>query len=247
MGFKLRGIILAAGRGSRMGNLTNNYPKCRTVLHGKELIQWQLDAMKKARIKKISVVSGYLAETFDFNLTYFENKRWNSSNMVTSLLQAKEWLEKKTCIISYSDIVYSSNALKKLINFLGDIVITYDPNWSELWKMRFANPLSDAENFKLDGDRLIEIGLKASSIEEIEGQYMGLLKFTPAGWLKVKKYLMRYSQKDIDNIDITNLLRGLIKSGIVINAVAISDKWFEIDTESDLKIYNNKYKISPIK
>ena len=34
----MKGIILAAGRGSRMGTLTKNLPKCRTRLHGKELI-----------------------------------------------------------------------------------------------------------------------------------------------------------------------------------------------------------------
>jgi len=243
----MRGIILAAGRGSRMGDLTNHFPKCRTVLHGKELIQWQLDAMKGASIEEISIVRGYLPETFDFNVKYFENKRWSHTNILTSLISANEWLDRYTCITSYSDIVYSANTINKLASFTGDIVITYDPNWSELWQMRFDNPLSDAENFKLDGDRLIEIGLKASSIEEIEGQYMGLLKFTPAGWLKVKEYLARLSQKEIDNIDITNLLRRLIKLGIVINAVAITDKWFEVDSESDLKIYSSKYKTSPIK
>ena len=60
----LRGIILAAGRCSRMGDLTNHFPKCRTVLHGKELIQWQLDAMKGSSIKEISIVRGYLSETY---------------------------------------------------------------------------------------------------------------------------------------------------------------------------------------
>lgn len=243
----MKGIILAAGRGSRMGDLTNNLPKCRTLLHGKELIQWQLDAMERAAIKEISIVRGYLAETFDFDVTYFENERWPHTNMVTSLVTAKEWLEIDTCIISYSDIVYSADAVKRLIDFPGDIVITYDPNWSDLWKMRFDNPLSDAENFQLDGHRVVEIGGRASSVQEIEGQYMGLIKYTPAGWAKVKEYLIRYNQDEIDNIDITKLLQGLIVSGVFINAVAIMDKWFEVDTESDLKIYSSKYKTSPIK
>ena len=243
----MKGIILAAGRGSRMGDLTNNLPKCRTLLHGKELIQWQLDAMKGAAIKEISIVRGYLAETFDFDVTYFENKRWPHTNMVTSLVTAKEWLDTDTCITSYSDIVYSADAVKRLIDFPGDIVITYDPNWSDLWQMRFDDPLSDAETFQLDGHRVVEIGHRASSVQEIEGQYMGLLKYTPAGWAKVEEYLIRYTQDEIDNIDITKLLQGLIDSGVVINAVPIIDKWFEVDTESDLKIYSSKYKISPLK
>ena len=67
----MKGIILAAGRGSRMGSLTSNLPKCRTLLFGKELIQWQLEALRKASIEEIAIIRGYLSETFDFNLKYF--------------------------------------------------------------------------------------------------------------------------------------------------------------------------------
>ena len=167
--------------------------------------------------------------------------------MLTSLITANEWLETDTCITSYSDIVYSSDTVKKLISFRGDIVITYDPNWLDLWNMRFDNPLLDAETFKLNGNKVVEIGNKASSVYEIEGQYMGLIKYTPIGWEKVKQYLNQFTQSEIDKYDITKLIQGLIQNGVVVNAVAITDKWFEVDTESDLKKYNSKYKTSPIK
>ena len=213
----MKGIILAAGRGSRMGALTNELPKCRTILHGKELIQWQLEAMEEASIKEISIIRGYLAETFEFDVTYFENERWLQTNMVASLVAANDWLEKDTCITSYSDIVYSSDAVIKLMNFPGDIVITYDPNWLDLWLMRFDNPLSDAETFRLDGDRVIKIGGRAALTQEIEGQYMGLVKYTPAGWRKVNKFLKGLNQEEIDKLDVTKLLQGLIDSGVVVN------------------------------
>ena len=143
----MRGIILAAGRGSRMGSLTNDLPKCRTVLFGKELIQWQLDSLHDAKIKNVAIVKGYLPETFDFNLKYFENERWQDTNMVSTLLAATDWLVSDTCIVSYSDIVYSSDVVNTLVNTKGDITITYDPNWHDMWSMRFSNPLSDAETF----------------------------------------------------------------------------------------------------
>ena len=241
----MKGIILAAGRGSRMGALTNELPKCRTILHGKELIQWQLEAMEEASIKEISIIRGYLAETFEFDVTYFENERWLQTNMVASLVAANDWLEKDTCITSYSDIVYSSDAVIKLMNFPGDIVITYDPNWLDLWLMRFDNPLSDAETFRLDGDRVIKIGGRAALTQEIEGQYMGLVKYTPAGWRKVNKFLKGLNQEEIDKLDVTKLLQGLIDSGVVVNAVAIIDQWFEVDTESDLNAYESNFLTSP--
>ena len=236
----MKGIILAAGRGSRMGVLTKDQPKCRTILHGKELIQWQLDALHDSSIQNIAIVRGYLSETFDFDVTYFENNRWVETNMVMSLFAAKDWLECYTCVTSYSDIVYSADAVSRLIDADGDIVITYDPKWKELWGKRFKDPLSDAETFKLEGNRVIEIGQNSSSVDEIEGQYMGLVKYTPAGWSEVSNYLKQLSQVEVDKLDMTKLLQNLIKNDVVINAVSIQDKWFEVDSESDLNVYRTE-------
>jgi L-glutamine-phosphate cytidylyltransferase len=234
----MKGIILAAGRGSRMGDLTDQLPKCRTVLNGKELISYQLEGLRGAGINEIALVRGYLAETFTFDLKYFENQRWAETNMVMSLVAAKEWLEKDTCIASYSDIVYSLDAVQRLKEAQGDIVITYDPNWEELWSMRFDDPLSDAETFKLEGSRVKEIGNRASSIDEIEGQYMGLVKYTPEGWRQVEKYLNQFSQKELGRMDMTMLLQGLIGAGIDVEAAPINDKWYEVDSLKDLNLYS---------
>ena len=55
---KIKGLILAAGRGSRMDHLTSEYPKCFTELAGKRLIDWQLESFEKAAIKEIAIVTG---------------------------------------------------------------------------------------------------------------------------------------------------------------------------------------------
>jgi len=233
----MKGIILAAGRGSRMGAGTDNLPKCRSVLHGKSLLRWQLDSLGHAGIEQIGVVRGYLAHTFDEPLTYFDNPRWGETNMVMSLACAHSWLESHTCIISYSDIVYSPAAVRTLMAAPGDITIAYDPDWIRLWEMRFEDPLSDAETFRLNGNRVVEIGNRAASVNEIEGQYMGLLKFSPRGWLQLNEYLLSHDSATQDTMDMTSLLRGAINHGITLNAVAIEDKWYEVDSESDLNSY----------
>jgi len=238
----MNGIILAAGRGSRMGSLTTQLPKCRTLLFGKELIQWQIDSLNEANIEEIAIIRGYLAETFNFQLKYFENKRWASTNMVSTLISANQWLESKTNIISYADIVYSSETVSALIHAKGDIVITYDPNWHELWSLRFQNPLSDAETFKIKDGIITEIGNKANTIDEIEGQFMGLIKIKPTGWEKITKYLRDFSSNEIDQMDMTMLLSGLINYGVEVYATPISDRWMEVDSESDLLVYKKEYK-----
>lgn len=236
--YNMKGIILAAGRGSRMGQLTETQPKCRTVLHGKSLIEWQLDALHQADIREISIVCGYLAKTFDFDVQYFHNPRWAETNMVMSLVAADQWLATDTCVVSYSDIVYSADAVERLKSADGDIVMTYDPNWRTLWERRFVDPLSDAETFRLEGNRVLEIGNRAASLDQIEGQYMGLLRFTPKGWQAVSGFLSARTPEQRDRMDMTLLLQGLIAEGVEINAVAISDAWYEVDNENDLKLYS---------
>lgn len=240
----MKAIILAAGRGSRMGKLTEDMPKCLVQLDGKPLLKWQMDALNGAGITEIGIVKGYMSYMLNEpGIKYFENHRWSETNMVVSLCYAEEWLKSDTCIISYSDIVYTDRAVSKLINAKGDIVITYDRNWLELWQRRFENPLSDAETFLVnDKGCLIEIGSKAKSLDEIEGQYMGLLKLTPEGWKQIKDFLSSLNSKECDCIDITSLLSKLTKSGVVINTIRIDDSWFEVDNENDLNLYNSLIK-----
>ena len=55
----MKGIILAAGRGSRMKNLTSTKPKCMIKINGKMLIEYQIEALSSAGINEIGIVTGY--------------------------------------------------------------------------------------------------------------------------------------------------------------------------------------------
>ena len=116
--------------------------------------------------------------------------------MVTSLAAAAPWLEAGPVIVSYADIFYRRELVRNLTATAGDLVIAYDRQWRALWRRRFADPLADAETFRADASgRLAEIGSKTTSIDEIEGQYMGLLKFTPRAWADVGRCLPRSSRR----------------------------------------------------
>lgn len=238
----MKGIILAAGRGSRMGALTSDQPKCMTVLGGKTLVQHQLESLAAGGASEQAIVRGYLAETFELPVTYFENPRWAETNMVASLACATPWLESDDCVVSYSDIVYGADSIRRLLAAEGDIVITYDPNWRELWELRFEAPLADAETFRLDtAGRLKEIGARAETMDDIEGQYMGLLRFSPRGWQTVAGLLAAMDAEACDRLDMTSLLQRLLNDGVVINTVAIAEPWYEVDSESDLRLYEEKF------
>lgn len=235
---KTRGIILAAGRGSRMKQETDLKPKCMTVLDGKILLDWQLKALKSAGLSDITVVGGYRSEMLkgDFNLV--ENKRWDKTNMVASLfcIQPNE----KDSIISYSDIVYKSQHIEKLLASNGDIIITADKKWRKLWELRFEDPLDDAETFKSENNQLISIGKKTDDYNEIEAQYMGLLKFTPKGWGLMHDTYLSFSEQQKDKMDMTTMLNELLKRKIPITVVFIEGGWCEADAYSDILAYEKE-------
>ena len=131
--------------------------------------------------------------------------------------------------------------IDQLVKSKGDIVITYDPNWLSLWKMRFEDPLIDAENFSIKNGILKNIGGKSKKLSSIKGQYMGLMKFSKAGWNKIESFLNKLKKNEIDKIDMTQLFKKLLKQDFIVNCIAIDGKWLEVDTKSDLKNYKSKY------
>jgi len=233
----LKAIILAAGRGSRMQDWTDDRPKCMIELRGKPLLEWQLDALTHAGISEIAVVTGYKREALAYKgLVEFHNPRWANTNMVSSLACAAEWLEKDTCVVSYSDIVYSANAVTSLMNCSCDIAVTYDINWQALWEKRFGDPLIDAETFRMHPDgTLAEIGNKPRSAEEVEGQYMGLLRYSPAGWAEVERIRKELTGSARDSIHMTGMLQRVIDAGrVAVHAIPYREEWGEFDSKRDM-------------
>jgi L-glutamine-phosphate cytidylyltransferase len=235
----MRAIILAAGRGSRMGQLGEDRPKCLVDFGDKPLIERQIAALRSGGAQAIGVVRGYRADMIEFpGLTYFHNARWFETNMVMSLAAAAEWLKTGPAIISYADIFYRGELVRQLASAAGDLVVTYDRAWRSLWNRRFVDPLTDAETFEVDGSgRLVEIGNKTKQIEKIKGQYMGLLKFTPLAWRHVESLLAMLDAPTRDRLDMTGLLKRLLGSNVAINTVATDGQWGEIDNPDDLTLY----------
>jgi len=235
----MRAVILAAGRGSRMGALGEDRPKCLVELAHRPLVRRQIAALRGGGISSIGIVRGYLGYMISIeDVTYFENPRWAETNMVMSLVAAATWLRSDSVVISYADIFYRRDVVRDLAASSGDLVVAYDRGWRSLWTRRFVDPLSDAETFRTDAlGNLVDIGGRTAQIDDIEGQYMGLLKFTPEAWRAVEALLAGVDEKTRGAMDMTTLLRALLRSGFPISTVGINGQWGEIDSSADLELY----------
>lgn len=234
----MKAIILAAGRGSRMGVLTKDCPKGLISLGGKSLLSLQKKALLMAGIQEVAVVSGYRREqTSIYADREFLNPHWETTGIFHSLSCASSLLRTSPCIVSYSDIFYTGKTVQNLSQNTADIAISFDPDWLCLWKDRFENPLSDAETFMRDDKGfLADIGQKTNDLSLIQGQYMGLLKITPAGWERIEQYMLCRSNT---NTDMTTMLQGLINAGEKIGCTQVDGLWGEIDSPSDLALYES--------
>ena len=230
------GLILAAGRGSRLLSLTDDRPKGLVKLAGRSLVDWQSSTMRSCGLKQIHVVNGYLGHMFDeLGFETITNDKWDTTNMVGSLMCAIERLE-GPFLISYSDIVYHPSIIHGLLACKGDFVISYDKDWLQLWSDRFDDPLSDAESFKTDKDNtVIEIGRKVTDVDEIQGQFMGLLKVSHEG----VRWIIELLNENVgyrSSLDTTKMLSLLLGKGRRITGHEISGNWCEIDDQTDLKV-----------
>jgi choline kinase len=238
-----KGIILAAGQGTRMLNFKE--PKSTLELKKNFTIMSNiLSNFRKNYINEIFIITGFKSQVFKkYKAKKIINKNWKKTNMFKSLLCADKILNKFPCVVSYADIVYDYSAIKLLTKTKSEIAICYYSKWLTLWKKRFNNPLSDAEVFKLIGkNNLKEIGTKPKTLKEIEGQYMGLLYFTPKGWKKIKKILKKINIKKIDKVSMTEILNIVIKNGAKIRAVKYKNYFAEMDSPKDYKILKKDLK-----
>lgn len=249
-------IILAAGRGSRLQPYTENCPKCLTELGGMTLIDRQLATLRDGGIDDIVIATGYRAEMLRLPGTrQMPNPDWETTNMVETLFRAEAGFS-GDMIVAYSDIVYEPRILNALMRSPHAVSVVIDRGWRGYWEHRFADPLDDAESLRLDGDgRIIEIGAPVDHIDEIEGQYIGLMRFrgpgvdvlrrTRAALGAVKRPWM--DTRPIRKAYLTDLLMEMILLGEPVHAVPVENGWLEIDTVEDYETANTMFKDGTIR
>lgn len=240
-----RGLILAAGRGSRMLGYRGGLPKCLVEIAGKTILQRQLDAYEEAgvNISSIALVTGYSARRFsDYRLQRFHNSFWATTQMVESLLEADQWLSSgPDTIVTYGDVFFEDAAIRALLSSNDEIAVLYDVDWISLWRQRFQNPLEDAESFIVDDSGyLLSIGQKMSDVNETSGQFMGLFKFSYHGWLKVASELRAISPIRRRKLDMTSLFQYLLDRGFEIKGIPFKGVWGEMDSQTDLCLYRDQ-------
>ena len=95
----MKAIILAAGLGSRLGDLTKDKPKSLIKVNGKPIIKYQIDAYLNAGISEVLIVTGYksvelenyIKINYSKNIKFINNVNFDTTNNMYSLWLCKEY------------------------------------------------------------------------------------------------------------------------------------------------------------
>lgn len=225
-------IVLAAGRGTRLGRYTRHLPKALVRAGGRTLLDWNLRSLAACGVAPIVVVGGYRGERLARDgIELVQAPRWHASGPLASLLAARPARFGAGFLVAYADCPHHATNVRALLEARADIAVAGDRRWRTLWQERHGDPLVDAETWQAEHGWLRAIGARPRTLDEVQAQFAGLLRFTAAGWSRAEALA-----RDGVASDMTGLLAALLRAGAPIADVAIDGRWCEVDSADDLRL-----------
>jgi L-glutamine-phosphate cytidylyltransferase len=245
----VRPVIIAAGRGSRLQNETDEIPKTLVEVAGKPMLEWILEAFASAGLsrKDVVFVCGYRAEVIRARypeFTYVFNHDWQNNNILLSLLMARPYL-KDGFVSTYGDIVYEGAVVQKLVRSSADIALGCDTAWRRRYVGRTQHPETDAEKLRAEGKRVVELSRTIAS-EQADGEFIGVMKLSAAGSADFVRAFdaaeQRYAGgqfregRSFQKAYLIDLLAEMLEQGTAMEREDTHGGYMEIDTVQDLSM-----------
>lgn len=239
----MQAIILAAGMGKRLGELTSKNTKCMVKVLDKTLIERILEQLKECGIKKVIIVIGYKGENLSkfignnyngLQIEYINNEDYYKTNNIYSLYLAKSYLSQEDTILLESDLIIDTSILKSLIvhpaqdlvtvakfeSWMDGTVVTIDEN---------NHILSFVPKKKFDFSKINEY-YKTVNIYKFSKEFANR-HYIP--------FLEAYCKSMGDNEyyeEVLRVIAFLEKTNLHALVLENKQKWYEIDDIQDLQI-----------
>ena len=238
-------LILAAGKSSRIySKIKKN--KCLLNIKKETLIKKAINNILyfSKPEDKIHIVTGFKQnlikkELSSKKLNFIHNKKYNSTEMLYSMMFALNKIKKDNTIVIYSDIIFSKVVLNKLISLnSSNIIIPVLKNWKKVWNIKNKKIYDDAETLKINiqKNKVLEIGKKIKISKDIpKYQYMGIIYF-PKNYIKKILKIFK-SNKDFKHMHLTNFIDYLINKKFDVSPIITTSHWYEFDDYEDYLNY----------
>lgn len=246
----MQAIILAAGMGRRLGELTEDNTKCMLEVNGVRLIDRTLACLKDVGISRLILVVGYKAQNVinhvgndykGMEIIYIENPKYDKTNNIYSLYLAKDYLLEEDTLLLESDLIYESSVIKQIVN----------NDYPNLALVDKYESWMDGTVVTLSAENKIKnfISKNFFSYSDIDKYYktVNIYKFskTFSATLYVP-FLEAYSQALGNNEYYEQVLRVIaLLDDAPLKALPLNGgKWYEIDDIQDLDIASSMFEES---
>ncbi len=225
----MQAIIMAAGKGSRLGNLTNNKPKSFIEIESKKLIEYNIDMLLKCGIKDIIIVTGYMAIEFERLLSnrkeikFVFNPFYDITNSLPSFWFGQELLN-DDFIYMHADTLCDTEIFEELLRQEGEIILPID----------FSPCDEEAMKVKLINDEIKFIN-KTMNPEAADGEFIGIAKISKICLPEIKSFTNKIMKEQKFSSYFEEVLQEIIDKNICkVTTIPTRNKfWCEIDYEED--------------
>jgi choline kinase len=248
----VKAIIVAAGRGRRLGPETAEIPKCMVAVAGQPILHRQLAALAGAGADDVVIVRGYLGDRIapaagPPPVRFVENPEWATNNILMSLMYAEREMA-GGFLFSYSDIVFATEHARRVAASTADVALIVDRRWQDAYVGRIHHPVPEAELVAVEetaeGPRVRKVGKRVVPAEQAAGEFSGLAKLSAAGaaalsavWARARAHGMDtpFGQAaTLRQAYLSDAFNQMADDGVAIVPVFVDGGWREIDTEEDL-------------
>jgi len=238
----MQAIILAAGMGKRLKELTQNNTKCMIKVNGVTLIDRMLHQIERLHLSRIVIVVGYEGQKLidyigtlgiETPIIFIDNPIYDKTNNIYSLALAKDWLLQEDTLLFESDLIFEDSVLDALVSDPRDTLALVDKY--ESWM--------DGTCVKLGDDDSIEAFIpgKKFKFAEIKDYYktVNLYKFSKHfSETHYVPFLDAYQAALGENEYYEQVLRviTMLDEPVIKGKRLNGQKWYEIDDIQDLDI-----------
>ncbi|MBI2974355.1 MAG: flippase-like domain-containing protein, partial [Deltaproteobacteria bacterium] len=225
-------LILAAGRSTRLGELTTDRPKAMVKIAGKFLIDYVLDYLNHPSITEIGIVTGYKSKILTEHLSEYKQKPLRIFNnphfhegSVRTIMAATDFLDTDFILVN-ADHIYPKKLLKKYLTKLNGLTIACD----------FDRKLGP-DDMKIKKDKSGRLTQISKTLSDYDGGYIGS-SFIPNAKLKSYKEALAASYEAYGkSANVEAIIGHMAEKGHDISIADLSKiGWLEVDTQKDLKL-----------
>jgi UDP-N-acetylglucosamine diphosphorylase / glucose-1-phosphate thymidylyltransferase / UDP-N-acetylgalactosamine diphosphorylase / glucosamine-1-phosphate N-acetyltransferase / galactosamine-1-phosphate N-acetyltransferase len=221
-----KAVVLAAGRGTRMRELTADFPKPMINVRGKPVLQHIVEGLRDASVRRFLMIVGYHAERVrnffgdgrhhDVAIEYATQRVQDGTGRVVNL--ARNFTGQSPFILSYGDILISPVNYKHVVDLPNDleaiITVTRGEDVSKGGAV-FVNELME----------LVDLREKPKPGESPSPWYnAGLYAFRPS----IFDFIERLEPSPRGEYELTDAIRDLAHSGKTVKAVELTGKWADV-------------------